>query len=820
MAAAKFIVASTLVAYSIPSAAEDVLISAPTPAPYQTGAPVAPTPWPTYWPTYVPTYTPTPGEELRTSLRCPSSFESFVQIDEAASMQYSIVESDDPLESGIFCGRLFVDSSDEWVAIAFSEDGNMPGSDAIVAVLEEESVLKYHLGGRDPSAVILMEDDRQTLQDTFVGVYGTMAVVEFTKLLVEEDEVTINGNGLNIFLHARGDVWPGYHVSRTVFVDVVENERTFANGCDETRPCPDGEYCKLEPGKCLDALETQVGICVRIHDNCNWPVSYLPICGCDGETYGNECEVDESGTSVAYEGHCELAMRQVDLSPTNPDLPCPEKQCLGPNGECGDDVNCFADPCDVQNECGYEECEANYCGGCHHVCTQNINGTKFSDDIFCASVWKPVCGDDNNTYSNNCEANKVNVNVAYEGECKDIAVFQPEEKCSPGGACSTEGSSCSEGTETCCGETYDSLKCDCFGGSWMCLQTDACMFPSCCQAGPPKDKPAPSMDFCFSGAACDTEVDDDYCCNDFTNPGHTYCTKSGGMSPEPEDSQPVTTEAPVTTTTTVATTVATTTTTSAPPETDSPTPAPSKSTASPTPAPTGSPAVALTSSPTAPPTPYPTEDPTPSPTAPPVEAQTTSTEGNTSSTSQTTSTEGTTSTTSQTISSVATSVSTTSSATTSETSSTTPPETTSTTTDSTTTTTVKTTTAPQTTGTISPISFMADNPVTSTTSTVQTSSTLAADSGSESVGATSSTTVPSTTTAFNFELDFSTTTTVSPATTEESGSDLESTTEPTQLATGTVEGRPNASTSAAEKSNVSLFSLSSLCLALAASNLM
>eukprot|EP00577_Skeletonema_sp_RCC1716_P030271 CAMPEP_0113398816 /NCGR_PEP_ID=MMETSP0013_2-20120614/15187_1 /TAXON_ID=2843 ORGANISM="Skeletonema costatum, Strain 1716" /NCGR_SAMPLE_ID=MMETSP0013_2 /ASSEMBLY_ACC=CAM_ASM_000158 /LENGTH=45 /DNA_ID=CAMNT_0000283635 /DNA_START=67 /DNA_END=201 /DNA_ORIENTATION=+ /assembly_acc=CAM_ASM_000158 len=45
MTAAKFIVASILAAYSIPSAAEGVLISAPTPAPYQTGAPVAPTPW-------------------------------------------------------------------------------------------------------------------------------------------------------------------------------------------------------------------------------------------------------------------------------------------------------------------------------------------------------------------------------------------------------------------------------------------------------------------------------------------------------------------------------------------------------------------------------------------------------------------------------------------------------------------------------------------------------------------------------------------------------------------------------------------------------
>lgn len=801
MAATKLTVASILAAFTISCAAEGMN---PTPA----ISPLAP--WPTYWPTYVPTYLPTASAEESlpfASVRCPSSFESFVQIDDAASMQYSIVQSDDPLQSGIFCARLFVDSAnDGWVALGFSETGNMPGSDAIVADLKKGSVLKYHLGGRDPSAVVLMED--QTLQDTYVGVHESMAVVEFTKLLVEKDEVAINEDGVNIFLHARGDVWPGYHTSKTVFVDVVKNKWRIANVCDETRPCPDGEYCKLEPGKCVDASESQVGTCVRIHDNCNWPVSYEPICGCDGETYGNECEVDESGTSVAYEGHCELAdERQADLSTTSP---CPENQCLSPDGECAGTVNCFVDPCDVQDECAYAECEANYCGGCHHVCNDSM--TKVSDDIACAEIWQPVCGDDNITYSNRCEANKAdNVNIMYEGECKDIAAVQSEEKCYPGGRCSTEGSSCSEGTETCCGQTYDSLKCECSGGSWMCFHTDACMFPSCCATGPPEDKPAPSMEFCVTGSACDTEFDDDYCCNDFTNPGNTYCTKSGGMPAEPTDTQPATTEATTTTTiavTTEATTTTTNTTTSA-----SPSPAPTKvtETASTTTAPT----VALTSFPSAPPieaqttstegttstlsqattapTMYPTSAPTSSPTAPPIEVQTTSTEGTTtSSTYQTTSS--------------ALNISSIISAITNETSSTNHQEVTSPKTDGTTTT-DSNALAPQTTITSSTISVMLDNSDTS----------ALMGSGTESIGATTSTTVPSTTTTFSFEVGFSTTTT------PELGSDLETTTEPTSTETeptsfaiGTVEGRQSTFTSAAEKNAFRLFSLSSISLALAA----
>ena len=146
------------------------------------------------------------------------------------------------------------------------------------------------------------------------------------------------------------------------------------SGCLTNPECPTGEYCLLPEGDCGSGMET--GDCTVLPFICT--AIFDPVCGCDGNTYGNACEAAAAGVNVDYTGQC-----VVPGCLSNPDCMGGEF-CLLPVGDCGSGAQ---------------------------------TGTCTPLPFICPAIFAPVCGCDGNTYSNDCEAAANGVNVDYTGQC-------------------------------------------------------------------------------------------------------------------------------------------------------------------------------------------------------------------------------------------------------------------------------------------------------------------------------------------------------------------------------------------------------------------
>ncbi len=148
--------------------------------------------------------------------------------------------------------------------------------------------------------------------------------------------------------------------------------------------CEDGEFCSY-PTDAMCGAADQTGTCQSIPEQCTQ--QYAPVCGCDDQTYGNECEAHAAGVSVAAFGEC--------------------SDDQGPSGEDCGGLQGLA--CNDGEFCNYSLTAM--CGAADQT------GTCQSVPEACTKEYEPVCGCDDQTYGNECEAHAAGVSVAMLGEC-------------------------------------------------------------------------------------------------------------------------------------------------------------------------------------------------------------------------------------------------------------------------------------------------------------------------------------------------------------------------------------------------------------------
>lgn len=167
--------------------------------------------------------------------------------------------------------------------------------------------------------------------------------------------------------------------------------------------CGSDEFCSFAPDATCGATD-KLGTCAPRPEACTQ--HYDPVCGCDGQTYGNACTANSAGVSVASKGEC--AQTCAADSDCADDQECVDGSCQESGEFCGG----FAGfTCDSNEWCDYDDSTGTACGAA------DGGGTCQGRPENCAQVFDPVCGCDGMTYSNECVANAAGTDILATGPC-------------------------------------------------------------------------------------------------------------------------------------------------------------------------------------------------------------------------------------------------------------------------------------------------------------------------------------------------------------------------------------------------------------------
>jgi hypothetical protein len=151
--------------------------------------------------------------------------------------------------------------------------------------------------------------------------------------------------------------------------------------------CAPTSFCRV-PVEGICGAADAPGVCTPKPQICN--KAFIPVCGCDGNTYANACQADAAGMSVAKLGACAPA-------------PLAEGAACGGRGQQGR-------PCEAGTFCEFSVAAA--CG------SFDAPGSCVRKPDACAEIFAPICGCDGKTYGNACEAQLQEVSVAGTVACK------------------------------------------------------------------------------------------------------------------------------------------------------------------------------------------------------------------------------------------------------------------------------------------------------------------------------------------------------------------------------------------------------------------
>ena len=232
-------------------------------------------------------------------------------------------------------------------------------------------------------------------------------------------------------------------------------------------PCPEGTWCSFDSDDACGTADT-IGTCTPYPEICQ--TIFMPVCGCDNQTYSNKCVANAAGVNVASVGAC--------------DDPIIDDVCGGSLGlVCGDDAFCeYADL-----SCGDDQAV----------------GTCVPKPLLCPIFPDPVCGCDGKYYNNACLANSSGVSVSDDTACLDGEGPGGQPcggflglSCSPAHYCAFElAANCgmTDASGTC---QLKPKTCDDSIGLSICA-CDGNFYPSVCEAAKAGFSPAPGMNCQF-----------------------------------------------------------------------------------------------------------------------------------------------------------------------------------------------------------------------------------------------------------------------------------------------------------------------------------